>query len=167
MPRYKVVGYLKKQFQTPRDAEDAYSGEQSADSNAEVEPSTMDSSTIEYHESQLSVIVQLDLLSRLFSSYTSRELELCVPDDFFALAAKAMMQLKDNNHSNVLHNMAKAIGTIREDGSDLRFPIKRIPMGLVEFIASFFAADNLQSVSKGCCVMARNFETCTFIQYNT
>lgn len=154
--RYKVVGYLKKQFQTPRDAEDAYSGEQSADSNAEVEPPTIDSSTTEYHFSQLSAIVQLDLLSRLFSSYASRELKLSVPDDFVALAAKAMVQLKDNNHSNVLYNIAKVIGTIREDGSDSRFPIKRMPMGLVEYIASFFAADNLQSVSKGCCFMARN-----------
>ena len=132
-----------------------------------MEPSTIDYSTIEYHFSQLSVIVQLDLLSRLFSSYTSRELELSVPDDFVALAVKAMMQLKDNNRSNVLYNMAKAIGTIRKDGSDSRFPIKRMPMGLVEYIASFFAADNLQSVSKGFCVMARNFETCTFIKYNT
>ena len=64
--------------------------------------------------------------------------------------------------------MAKTIGTIREDGSDSRFPVKRMSMGLVEYIASFFAADNLQSASKGCCVMARNFiETYTFIHYNT
>ena len=35
---------------------------------------------------------------------------------------------------------------MREDESDSRFPIKRMPMGLVEYAADFFVADNLQSV---------------------
>ena len=89
-----------------------------------------------------------------------------VPDDFVILAARAVMQLKDNHRSNILYNMAKAIGTIREDGSDSSLPVKRMPMGLLEYIASFFAVDNLQSVSKECFIIARNnIETYTFIQY--
>ena len=64
------------------------------------------------------------------------------------------MQLKDNHRSNILYNMAKAIGTIREDGSDSSLPVKRMPMGLLEYIASFFAVDNLQSVSKECFIIA-------------
>lgn len=71
---------------------------------------------------------------------------LSVPDDFVILAAKAMLQLKNSGRSNVLYNLAKAIGTIREDGSDSRLPTKRMPMGLIEYIASCFVADNLQSV---------------------
>lgn len=71
---------------------------------------------------------------------------LSVRDDFVILAAKAMLQLKNSGRSNVLYNLAKAIGTIREDGSDSRLPTKRMPMGLIEYIASFFVADNLQSV---------------------
>ena len=130
--QYKVVGYLKKQFQTPRDAEDNYSDERRADNNAEVEPSIIESSTMEYNFSQFSAIIQLDLLFRLFSSYAFSELKLFVPDDFVALAAKAMVQLRDNNCSNVLYSMAKTIGTIREDGSDSRFPVKRMSMGLVQ-----------------------------------
>jgi len=42
-----------------------------------------------------------------------------------------MLQLANNNHSNVLYNLVKVIGTTREDGSDLRFPVKRMPIGLV------------------------------------
>ena len=73
-------------------------------------------------------------------------MELFVPKDFVAVAARAMLQLKINGRSNILYNLAKAIGTIREDGSDSRFPTKRMPMGLVEYIASFFVTDNLQLV---------------------
>ena len=36
---------------------------------------------------------------------------------------------------------------LRPDQSDSRFPIKQMPLGLVEYIAQFFAADNLQQVN--------------------
>lgn len=107
----------------------------------------MEPSVLEHHFSQLPVNAQLDLLSKLFSSYASNEMRLSVPDDFIALAARAMLQLMSSDRSNVLYNLAKAIGTIREDGSDSRLPTKRMPMGLIEYIANFFVADNLQSVS--------------------
>ena len=120
----------------PRNAENAYSGDyqQTADSKDSLEYLFP---TIEYQFSQLLPVIQLDRLSNLFSSYAARELKLSVPDDFVILAARTMMQLKDNHCSNVLYNMAKAIGTIREDGSDSRLPIKRMPMGLIKYIASF------------------------------
>jgi len=41
--------------------------------------------------------------------------------------------------------VAKGIGTMREDEKDSRFPTKRMPMGLVEYAADFYATDNLQS----------------------
>ena len=96
---------------------------------------------------RLPIHSQLDVLSKLFSSYITSEMRLSVPDDFIILAARAMLQLKNSGRSNVLYNLAKAIGTPREDGSDSRFPTKRMPMGLVEYISSFFVAENLQSVS--------------------
>ena len=43
--------------------------------------------------------------------------------------------------------LPKVFGTIRPDQSDSHFPIKRMPLGLVEYIAQFFAADNLQQVN--------------------
>ena len=70
-----------------------------------------------------------------------------MPDDFIILAAEAMLQLKSSNRSNVIYNLAKAIETVREDKSDSRLPTKQMPMGLIEYIAIFFAADTVQSVS--------------------
>ena len=119
--RYKVAVYLIKQLQAPRDAEDAYSDEQRAVNNALLEPSPIESPAIEYQFSQLSAIIQLDLLFKLFSSYATREPKLS--DDFVVLAARAMMQLKDGKDD-------------WEDGSDSRFPANRMPMGLVKYIAS-------------------------------
>ena len=90
---------------------------------------------------QLPIDSQLNVLSKLFSAYASTEMSLSVPDDFIILAAKAMLQLKSSNRSNVIYNLAKAIGTVREDKSDSRLPTKQMPMGLIEYTANFFAAD--------------------------
>ena len=57
-----------------------------------------------------------------------------------------MAQLKHNERSNVLYNLAKGLGTPRLDGSDSRFPAKRMPMGLVEYATNFFVADKMQQV---------------------
>jgi len=45
-----------------------------------------------------------------------------------------------------LYNLAKGIGTIRLDSTNTCCPVNQMPMGLVEYIALFLAADNLQQV---------------------
>jgi len=45
-----------------------------------------------------------------------------------------------------MYNLAKGVGTQRADGSDSRFPMKCMPMGLIEYAADFFANDNVQQV---------------------
>ena len=72
--------------------------------------------------------------------------KLSVPNDFLHLAASAMLQLANNGRTNVLCDLAKGIGTLRQDEEDTRFPVKRMPIGLVEYTAQFFASDNLQQV---------------------
>ena len=52
-------------------------------------------------------------------------------------AANGIAQLKKSQHSNVIYNLAKGFGTMRQDGSDSQFPTQRMPMGLVEHMASF------------------------------
>ena len=95
---------------------------------------------------QLPADVQLVVLSELFVMLTKDELNISVLEDFLLYAAKTMVQLKANGRGNVLYKLAKGIGSLREDGQESRFPIKRMPMGLIEHHADFFAADNLQSV---------------------
>ena len=88
----------------------------------------------------------LPVISELFSTCVSLLFKLSVPKDFLCLAANAMVQLSNGRRSNVLYNLAKGIGTLRSDKKDSRFPINRMPMGLVEYTAQFFAYDNLQQV---------------------
>ena len=70
-----------------------------------------------------------------------------VPGDFLHLCAKAMKQLSSNGRSNVLYKLARGIGTFRKDGTDSCFPTKRMPMGLLEYMADFFSNVHLNRVS--------------------
>ena len=47
-------------------------------------------------------------------------------------------------------------GTLRPDSKDSRFPINRMPMGLVEYVPQFFAFDNLQQVKREVCTCQFN-----------
>jgi len=96
--------------------------------------------------SKLPEDTRLRTLSRLFSSYLVSSHALQIPDDLLYHAANAMLQLRQNKCTNVLYNLAKGMGTLREDKTDSRFPIKCMPMSLVEYAASYFASDDLQEV---------------------
>ena len=97
--------------------------------------------------SQSSADSQLELLSKSYHRYMLANFAISVPDDFLSLAAKAMAQLRRSERTNVLYTLAKGIGTPREDGSDSRFPTRRMPMGLLEHIANFFVAEKMHMVS--------------------
>ena len=97
--------------------------------------------------SKLPVDTQLQVLSILFSSYLSATSSVSVPDNFLCRAAAAMIHLHHGGCTNVLYNLDKGVGTLRQDSSDTQFPIKCIPMSLIEYATQFFAADNLQQVN--------------------
>ena len=54
-----------------------------------------------------------------------------LPEDYILYSCKAMTQLSLSGRSNILYNLAKAIGTIRSDDIDSHFPCNRMPMGLL------------------------------------
>ena len=58
-----------------------------------------------------------------------------------------MVRLKAGNRSNVVYNLAKGIGTSRKDEVESRFPVGIMPMGLVEYTANFFVAEDSNSVN--------------------
>ena len=70
-----------------------------------------------------------------------------VPGDFGSLLLQAIEYLHKNWRSNIFYHLAKGIGTMHDDGSDSRLPVKRMPFGLVEYVARFFSSDNFQQVS--------------------
>ena len=160
---------LRKQYKTPKDAEKNYIGELQHDATAteyqdspgqhnttsqntssrssdSTQSDVLELAAFQYLFSQLQGDAQLEILSALFSTVIQQKMYISVPDDFLVLAAKAMERLRHSGRSNVLYKLAKGFGTMRKDESDSRFPTRKMPMGLVEYTADFFAADNLQSV---------------------
>ena len=89
---------------------------------------------------------QLEVLSSLFSDYHSQYCNVQVPENFLELAINGMQHLRDSGRSNVIYLMAKAVGTMRSDKSDSLLPVKRMPMGLVEYIVNFFTTSSIQKV---------------------
>ena len=74
------------------------------------------------------------------------DMYMSVPGDFLSYTAKVMMNLKSSGRTNVLYNLAKGIGSLRADGTTSRFPTDRMPMGLIEYIASFYVCDDVNQV---------------------
>ena len=90
----------------------------------------------------LELIDKLKVLSTLFSDISAEN----VPSDFLNLAMNAMQNLRAAGRSNSVYLLAKGVGTIRSDGSDSLFPVKRMPMGLVEYVIKFFTVSSVQQV---------------------
>ena len=63
---------------------------------------------------------------RLFPSGSTYGVE--IDGDFLELALQASKHLQECGRSNVLCGLARAIGTLRLDGSDSRLPAKRMPV---------------------------------------
>ena len=91
---------------------------------------------------------QLEKISELFQSYVLVYHSITVPSDFLGVSARAMAQLKRHKRSNVLYKLAKCMGTLRKDSDDPCFPMRRMPMGMVEYIADFFVSDEMRKVGK-------------------
>jgi len=155
----KVVGYFLKKYKTPKDAELHYfMGDTPQFTQTSSTPRSFVSASMQTDDidalcllalfKKLPAEEQLQALSMMFIAYMSSSPCITVPEDFLIHAKNAMLQLRNSGRSNVLYNLAKGLGTIREDSSDSRFPTKCMPMGLVEYAASFFVCDNLQKVWK-------------------
>ncbi len=90
---------------------------------------------------------QVLYISKLFSRVCQTEFQYDVPDDFLIYAFQAFNRLATVQRSNVLYSLAKGIGTMRNDLTDSLFPVKRMPMGLLEFMVNFFIADYCTAVN--------------------
>ena len=121
-----MVAWLKPKFQTPADADAHYF--------------RREDSTTENPQKKLSD------LSRTFTTLCYSAFGLEVPDDFLVFASKAMLHLHQSKRSNVVYKICKGIGELRHDQSDSRFPAKRMPMGLLEYMTAFFASDDMKKV---------------------
>ena len=69
-----------------------------------------------------------------------------VPGDFLNVIVEGVHHLKRSGRSNVIYLLAKALGTMRPDGSDSLLPANRMPMGLIEHVVNFFTVDAINKV---------------------
>ena len=89
--------------------------------------------------------VQIEIVQKLF--------DICcigvmpVTADYIQNSICAMERLKLNGKSNVIGGLAQALGMVRPDGSDSRFPIQRMLFGLLEHCVNFFNAKSINMVS--------------------
>ena len=74
-------------------------------------------------------------LSKMFSQLMV-ERGVVVPSDFLLYRNETLCCIWS------LQCFAKGLGTLQNDGWDSSFPCKQMPMGLVEFVCSFFASEN-------------------------
>lgn len=158
--RYKLVGFLRKKYVSPKEAEDQRMESPSGSSSQISNPISSDHTSVQESstariltqsaECQINVSLptgsSLDLvtLSKLFSELVGSDIH--IPEDYLIYTAQAMHQLSVSGRSNVLYKLSKGIGTMRPDNSDSCFPCKRMPMGMLEYMADFFASTVMQQV---------------------
>ena len=71
---------------------------------------------------------------------------MTMPEDFLEQVIMGLKNLRSNKRSNIIYSLTKGIATLRQDGSDTLFPLKRMPAGLVEYTVNFFVASSTQKV---------------------
>ena len=69
-----------------------------------------------------------------------------VPDDFIKLSLRAMERLKLLGRENTIYGLVRGLGIMREDGSDSRLPAMKMPMGLLEYVVSFYQSESINKV---------------------
>ena len=90
---------------------------------------------------------QVAVLSELYSAYLRQHYNTqAVPSDFLELVARGMQHLHEKGRTNVIYSIAKAVGTMRSDGSDSLLPTARMPMGLIEYAVNFYTVSSVQKV---------------------
>lgn len=89
---------------------------------------------------------QLGLLIELLSKHFETYYQVTLPDDFLQLSLKSMQQLQSFGKVNVLHELAKGLGTLRPHSSESLFPVSRMPFGLLQHTVTFFICKPGQSV---------------------
>ena len=96
---------------------------------------------------RLSCEEQMSVMRQLFSYHCTTARGIDVPHDYLHLSMCAMKNFAAGGKSNVLYSLAKGFGTMRPDQSDTCFPVKRMPFGLVEYMANFFISTPGSTVS--------------------
>ena len=149
----RVSSHLMKRFRTPELALHSFEGAASTvhptvlhyrDSNTQT--NTPPSDVLEQMKTLLVSLPeeqQASIIGELIQSIAPPEINLS--PDFIKHALACMKNLTVAGRSNILADLAKALGTRQPDGS-CRMPVSKMPVGLLEYTASFFSSDSFYQV---------------------
>lgn len=180
--RTRVIAKLAKQFASPADAEHHYFATSSSGDQVSANPSTSEStlSCVNTPATSASELLPcgatqdplstcltainkappedcIKIVSRMFSKCLSdKGVMMSMPEDFLHFVILALKNLHANQRSNILYSLAKRVGTMRSDGSDTLFPLKRMPAGLVEYCVNFSVANSIVKVQYMCIFFVNN-----------
>lgn len=88
-----------------------------------------------------------DVIGKLLQSIVLRQkLNIFIPEDFLSKSVTAMCNLSQCGRYNIIYGISKGIGTFRPDGSDTLIPIRKMPMGLLEYLTKFFISSHISQV---------------------
>lgn len=73
---------------------------------------------------------QLNLLTELLCKHAKAYYGVPIPDDFLLSSLKSMQHLQTFGKVNVLHELAKGLGTLRPHSSEPLFPIPRMNVAI-------------------------------------
>ena len=165
--RLRVLSRYKKQFSCPADAEKYYFGCQDEvemmspmttenavnSSDACTQTDACNTTPVDNDVGTCLQILRalpneelLTIISSLFKDLANAKYGVQITSDYLYLSICATMHLNQSGRSNLLYGLAKAMGTMRSDGSDSRLPAKRMPTGLIAHIVAFFNADSYHKV---------------------
>ena len=151
----KVIKSLKKDFKTIDDAEEAYNIDyfgmeewiERADSPTPESPCVKDIfDYISCNLGRLTSSQRVQLTSQMYSFVAENdfqeELKHFIPKNFIELSLHAARNLKNDDKDNVIFNLCKCLGVMREDGSTTRMDMQKMPFGLISYNCKFFASED-------------------------
>ncbi len=156
--RMKVIKVLRKDFKTINDAEEAYGidyfGKETYESEEHHEstgplPEDLINSVVN-NLGRLSPQQRIQLATHVYSFVAendfNKDLKYFIPANFIKMSLHAISHLKDNGKDNVVYDLCKCLGELREDGMSARMDVNRMPFGLIAFNCKFFAVDDASNL---------------------
>ncbi|XP_077987455.1 uncharacterized protein LOC144442058 [Glandiceps talaboti] len=149
--RKRCRKYLRENFKTLDEAEEAFNIDYCDDIETESNPSSNISELQAFANTfnKFTNGQQWDILHKLYKDKLQQtNPNLCdyVPDDFLKVSVSAFRNLHDYKRRNTLYELAYSIGTARSDESGPRMPLDRMPFPLIETNCHFFTVDYIDQV---------------------
>jgi hypothetical protein len=152
----KVMKCLRKDFKSINEAEEAYNidyfeKEELSDSKSVYVPASESLlpgdiiNNINDYLPRLTPQQRIGLATRVYSFVAEndfQDLKHFIPSNYIELSFHAASHLKKNGKDNVIYDLCKCLGLMRDDGSSARMDVQRMPFGLIAYNCKFFASDD-------------------------